>query len=37
MTNKAGLKAGAFSPGCLRTGTKGPPRGPGHVLRLEHL
>jgi hypothetical protein len=36
-TNKAGLKAPAFSPGCLRTGTNGPSRGPGHVLRLEDL
>jgi hypothetical protein len=36
-TNKAGLKTGAFSSGCLRTGTKGPPRGPGHVMRLEVL
>jgi hypothetical protein len=36
-TNKAGLKAPAFSPGCLRTGTNGPPRGPDHVLRLEDL
>jgi hypothetical protein len=36
-TNKAGLKAPAFSPGCLRTGTNGPPRGPRHVLRLEDL
>jgi hypothetical protein len=36
-TNKAGLKPPAFSPGCLRTGTKRPPHGPGHVLRLEDL
>jgi hypothetical protein len=36
-TNKAGLKAPAFSPGCLRTETNGPPCGPGHVLRLEDL
>jgi hypothetical protein len=26
-TNKAGLKAPAFSPGCLWTRTNGPPRG----------
>jgi hypothetical protein len=32
-----GQKAGAFSPGCLQTGTNGSPRGPGHVLRLEDL
>jgi hypothetical protein len=32
-----GLKASAFSPGCLRTGINRPPRGPGHVLRLEDL
>jgi hypothetical protein len=32
-----GLKAPAFSPDCLRTGTNGPPRGSGHVLRLEDL
>jgi hypothetical protein len=36
-TKKVGLKAPAFSPGCLRTGTNGPPRGPDHVLRLEDL
>jgi hypothetical protein len=29
------LKPPAFSLGCLRTETKGPPRGPGYVLRLE--
>jgi hypothetical protein len=34
---QSGLKAGAFSPGYLRTGINGPPRGPGHVLRLEDL
>jgi hypothetical protein len=36
-TNKAGLKAPAFSFGCLRTGTNGPPRGPDYVMRLEDV
>jgi hypothetical protein len=32
-TSKAGLKPLLFSPGCSQTGTKGPPRGPGHVQK----
>jgi hypothetical protein len=37
---KKGLQSQFVKPissGCLRTGTNGPPRGPGHVLRLEDL